>query len=62
LQKNCQNISYTVRWDEGGTEATAQYTFFYETRNRKHELGTGIGFCLREMYQQLRGMALFVIG
>jgi hypothetical protein len=30
-----------VRWDGSGTEPVGQYTFFYEKRNKNHELGTG---------------------
>jgi hypothetical protein len=30
-----------VRWDGGGTEPAAEYTFFYERENENHELGTG---------------------
>jgi hypothetical protein len=31
-----------VRWEGGGTEPAGEYTFFYEKRNKNHELGTGI--------------------
>jgi hypothetical protein len=34
---------HTVRWEGGGNEATAEYTFFYGKRNENHELVTG--FC-----------------
>jgi hypothetical protein len=30
-----------VRWDEGGTERTGEYTYFYGKGNENHELGTG---------------------
>jgi hypothetical protein len=30
-----------VRWDRGGTEPAGEYTFFNESQNENHELGTG---------------------
>jgi hypothetical protein len=32
---------WEVRWDRGGTEPAAEYTFFYGKGNENHELGTG---------------------
>jgi hypothetical protein len=48
-----------VRRDGSGTEL-AQHTFFYE-ENETHDLSTGV-WCIRESYQQLRGLSLLVIG
>jgi exonuclease III len=50
-----------VRWEGGGTEPAGEYTFFYGKKNENHELGTGF-LCIRESYQQLRGLSLLVIG
>jgi hypothetical protein len=33
-----------VRWDRGGIEPAAEYTFFYGNGNDNYELGTGF-FC-----------------
>jgi hypothetical protein len=52
---------HEVRWDGGGTEPAGEYTFFYEKGNENHELGK-VYFCIRESYQQLRGLSLLVIG
>jgi hypothetical protein len=49
-----------VRWQGSGTEPAGEYTFFYGKRNENHELGTGF-LCIRESYQQLRGLSLLVI-
>jgi hypothetical protein len=35
--------------------------FSYGTGNENHEFGTGL-LCIRESYQQLRGLILLVIG
>jgi exonuclease III len=50
-----------VRWEGGGTEPAGEYTFFYGKGNENPELGTGI-FCIRESYQQLRGLILLETG
>jgi hypothetical protein len=51
-----------VRWEGSGTEPVGEYTFFYGKGNENHELGTGFSLCIRESYQQLRGLSLLVIG
>jgi hypothetical protein len=52
-----------VRWERGGTEPAGEYAFFYVKENENHELGTVFFFlCIRESYQQLRGLSLLVIG
>jgi exonuclease III len=50
-----------VRWEGGSTEPAGEYTFLYGMGNKNHELGTGF-LCIRESYQQLRGLSLLVIG
>jgi hypothetical protein len=53
-----------VRWEGGGTEPAREYTFLYGKGNENLELRTGLFLfvCIRESYQQLRGLSLFVIG
>jgi hypothetical protein len=46
-----------VRWEGGGTEPAGEYKFFYRKGNENHELDTEF-FCIRESYQQLRGLSL----
>jgi hypothetical protein len=46
-----------VRWEGSGTEPAGEFTFFYGKGNENHELGTGF-LCIRESYQQLRGLSL----
>jgi hypothetical protein len=48
-----------VRWKDSGTEPAGEYTFFYRKGNENRELGTGF-LCIRESYQQLRGLSLLV--
>jgi hypothetical protein len=50
-----------VRWEGGGTEPAGEYTFLFGKGNENQELGTGF-WCIRESYQQLRGLNLSVIG
>jgi hypothetical protein len=50
-----------VRWKDGGTEPVGEDTFFYGKGNENHELGTCF-LCIRESYQQLRGLSLLVVG
>jgi hypothetical protein len=50
-----------VRWENGGTKPAGEHTFFYGKGNENHELGIGF-LCVRESYQQLRGLSLLVIG
>jgi hypothetical protein len=50
-----------VRWEDGGIKPAEEYTFSYGKENENHELGIGFS-CIRESYQQLRGLSLLVIG
>jgi hypothetical protein len=50
-----------VRWDDCWTEPAGEYTFLHGKGNENHELGTGF-LCIRESYQQLRGLSLLAIG
>jgi hypothetical protein len=51
-----------VRYEGGGTEPTVEYKFFYGNENENYEVLTGLFLCIRESYQQLRGLSLLVIG
>jgi hypothetical protein len=48
-----------VRWEGGDTEPAGENIFFSGKGNENHELGTGF-LCIRETYQQLRGLSLLV--
>jgi exonuclease III len=50
-----------VRWEGSGTAPAGEYTFLYGKENENHELGTGF-LCIRQSYQQLRGLNLLLIG
>jgi hypothetical protein len=50
-----------VRWEDGDAEPARAYTSFCGKENESHGLGTGF-LCIRESYQQLRGLSLVVIG
>jgi hypothetical protein len=49
------------RWEGLGTEPAGEYKFLFGKRKQNHELGTAI-LCIRESYQQLKGLSLLVIG
>jgi exonuclease III len=49
-----------VRWEGSGTQPAGEYTFFYGKENKNHKLGTGF-LCIRESYQQLRGLRMSYI-
>jgi hypothetical protein len=49
-----------VRWNKGSTEPAGEYTFLYGKGNENHEVQ--VSLCIRESYQQLRGLSLLVIG
>jgi hypothetical protein len=46
-----------VEWHS--TELTGECIFFYGKGNENHKLGAGF-LCIRESYQQLRGLSLLV--
>jgi hypothetical protein len=50
-----------IRWEGDETGPAGGYLFFYEKVNENHEIGT-VFLCIRESYQQLRGLKLLVIG
>jgi exonuclease III len=50
-----------IRQEGGGTEPAEEYSFFYGKRNENDEFGAGF-LCIRESYQQLRGLNLLMIG
>jgi hypothetical protein len=54
-------VGVQVRWEGDGSEQAGKYTFIYRKGNENHELGTGF-LCIRESYQQLRGLSLLVTG
>jgi hypothetical protein len=39
------------------TEPVGEYTFFYGKESDNHELGTVFFLCMRESYQQVRGLS-----
>jgi hypothetical protein len=60
-KKVCSSLqSYTI-FDYLFTEPAGEYTLFCVKRNENHELVTGF-LCIRESYQQLRGLSLLVVG
>jgi hypothetical protein len=50
-------VGVQVRWLGGGIKPVGECTLFYRKGNETHEL-----LCLRESYQQFRGLSLLVIG
>jgi hypothetical protein len=50
------SMEVQVRWEGGDTKPAGEYTSFYAKGNESHELGTGFFLCIRESYQQLRGL------
>jgi exonuclease III len=50
-----------IRWVGISTKPAGEYTSFYGKGNENYELGTG-SLCIRDSYQQLRGLSLIVIG
>jgi hypothetical protein len=50
-----------VRSDRSDTEKAGENILFCRKRNEKHESGTDV-LCIRESYQQLRGLSLLVTG
>jgi hypothetical protein len=54
-------VGVQVRWKGGGTEPAGDYKVCDRQGNANTELGTGF-LCIRESYQQLRGLSLLVIG
>jgi hypothetical protein len=49
----------TIRWEDGGTELVGDHIFLRKG-NENHEFDAGI-LCMREIYQQLRGLSMLVI-
>jgi hypothetical protein len=47
-----------VRWESGGTKPAGEYTFFYRKGNENRELGTVFFLCIRDSFQQLRGLRI----
>jgi exonuclease III len=50
-----------IRLENGVTKPVGEYTFFYGKGNENHELGAAF-LCIRQSYQQLRGLSLLVTG
>jgi hypothetical protein len=55
---------HEVSREGSGTEPAGEYKCLYGEGNENRELGTGFFFflCIRESYQQLRGLSLLVTG
>jgi hypothetical protein len=51
-----------VRWEGCGTEPAREYTFFFIKRGMRIMNWVQVSLCIRESYQQLRGLSLLVIG
>jgi hypothetical protein len=50
-----------VKWEGSGTEPVGEYTFFYGKGNGNHKL-CRFFLCIRDSYQQLRGLSFLVMG